>query len=140
MEYKNVLKSKYNIDKNNNQQNNDKMKITFVLAIMSTVQSAGIKTNVPTLDDSKADDISEILIYEVKSEIVTQSEDSITEEFPDWLVEFKQYIDGDDEIEFDLLNFLDSLEQTEVEDFFDLLVLMIDQELSVTEKNNLFSQ
>ena len=52
--------------------------------------------------------------------------------------ELKQYIDGENEIEFDLVNFLDNLEQNEVEDFFDLLVLMIDQELSVTEKNNLF--
>ena len=117
------------------------MKITFALAIITTtVQSAAIKTNDSTLDDSTIDNNPEILKNEVKSEIVAQSEDSITEEFPDWLVEFKQYIDGDDEIEFDLLNFLDSLEQTEVKDFFDLLVLMIDQALSVTEKNNLFSQ
>ena len=110
------------------------MKITFALAIMSIVQSAAINTKISTLDDSKADDIPENLTNEVKLEIVAQSEDSITEEIPDWLVEFKQYIDGDDEIEFDLVNFLDNLEQTEVEDFFDLLVLMIDQELTVTEK------
>ena len=117
------------------------MKITFALAIISmTVQSVAIKTNVPTLDDSTIDNVPEILENEVKSEIVAQSEDSITEDIPDWLVEFKQYIDGDDEIDFDLVNFLDNLEQTKVEDFFDLLVLMIDQELSVTEKNNLFSQ
>ena len=98
------------------------MKITFELAIMSTVQSAAIKTNIPTLDDSAIDNIPEILENEVKSEILAQSEDSITEEIPDWLVEFKQYccqyIDGDDEIEFDLVNFLDNLEQTKVEDFF----------------------
>ena len=107
---------------------------------MSTVQSAAIKTNIPTLDDSAIDNIPEILESEVKSEILAQSEDSITKEIPDWLIEFMQYINGDDEIEFDLVNFLDYLEQTEIEDFFDLLVLMIDQELSVTEKNNLFSQ
>ena len=117
------------------------MKITLALAIISiTVQSAAIKANVSTFADSTADDIPKNLINEVKSEIVAQSEDSITEGIPDWLIEFKQYIDGDDEIEFDLVNFLDNLEQPEVEDFFDLLVLMIDQELSVTEKNNLFSQ
>ena len=99
------------------------MKITFALPIIATtVQSAAIKTNVSTLDDSTVDDIPKNLIDEVKSENVAQSEDSITEEIPDWLVEFKQYIDGDDEIEFDLVNFLDNLEQTEVEDFFDLVL------------------
>ena len=117
------------------------MKITFALAIITTtVQSAAIKTNDSTLDDSTIDNIPEILKNEIKSEIVAQSEDSITEDIPDWLVEFKQYIDGEDEIDFDLVDFLDNLEQPEVEDFFDLLILMIDQELSVTEKNNLFSQ
>ena len=117
------------------------MKITLALAIVSiTVQSAAIRTNDSTMDDSTIDNIPEILDNEVKSEIVSQSEDSITEEIPDWLVEFKKYIDGDDEIDFDLVNFLDNLEQTEIEDFFDLLVLMIDQELTVTEKTNLFSQ
>ena len=114
------------------------MKITFALAIISSVQAAAIKTNISTLDDSTTDNITENLDNEIKLEIVLQSEDSITEEIPDWLIEFKQYIDGDDEIEFDLDNFLENLEQNEVEDFFDL-ALMINEELSVTEKNNLFS-
>ena len=117
------------------------MKITFALAIISiTVQSAAIKTNDSTLDNSTIDNIPEFLKNEIKSEIVAQSEDSITEDIPDWLVEFKQYIDGEDEIDFDLVDFLDNLEQPEVEDFFDFLVMMIDHELSVTEKNNLFLQ
>ena len=115
------------------------MKIIFALAIISTVQSAAIKTNVSTLDDSTSENIPENLENEIKLEIVAQSEDSITEEIPDWLIQFKEYIDGDDEIEFDLDNFLENLEQNEVEDFFDLLVLMIDEDLTVTEKNNLFS-
>jgi len=115
------------------------MKIIFALAIISTVQSAAIKTNVSTLDDSTIENIPENHENEIKSEIVVQSEDSITEEIPDWLIQFKEYIDGDDEIEFDLDNFLENLEQNEVEDFFDLLVLMIDEDLTVTEKNNLFS-
>ena len=114
------------------------MKITFALAIISSVQAAAIKTNISTLDDSTTDNITENLDNEIKLEIVPQSEDSITEDIPDWLIEFKQYIDGDDEIEFDLDNFLENLEQNEVEDFFDL-ALMINEELSVTEKNNLFS-
>ena len=114
------------------------MKITFALAIISTIQAAAIKTKVSTLDDSTIENIPENLDNEIKLEIVPQSEDSITEEIPDWLIEFKQYIDGDDEIEFDLDNFLENLEQNEVEDFFDL-ALMINEELSVTEKNNLFS-
>ena len=115
------------------------MKIIFALAIISTVQSAAIKTNVSTLDDSTSENIPENLENEIKLEIVAQSEDSITEEIPDWLIEFKQYIDGDDEIEFDLGNFLKNLEQNEVGDFFDLLVMLIDEELSVTETNYLFS-
>ena len=115
------------------------MKTIFTLAIISTVQAAAIKTNVSTLDDSTSENIPENLENEIKLEIVAQSEDSITEEIPDWLIQFKEYIDGDDEIEFDLDNFLENLEQNEVEDFFDLLVLMIDEDLTVTEKNNLFS-
>ena len=113
------------------------MKITFALAIISSVQAAAIKTNISTLDDSTTDNITENLDNEIKLEIVLQSEDSITEEIPDWLIEFKQYIDGDDEIEFDLDNFLEILEQNEVEDFFNLLVLLIDEELPVTEKKYL---
>ena len=67
------------------------MKITLALAIISiTVQSAAIKTNILTLDDSTADDIPENLINEDESEIVAQSEGS-TEEISDWLVEFKLY-------------------------------------------------
>ena len=109
------------------------MKIIFALAIISTVQSAAIKTY-----DSTIENFPKNLENEIKSEIVAQSEDSITEEIPDWLIEFKQYIDSDDEIEFDLDNFLKNLEHNEVDDFFDLLVLMIDEELSVTEKNTIF--
>ena len=86
------------------------MKIIFALAIISTVQSAAIKTNVSTLDDSTSENIPENLENEIKLEIVAQSEDSITEEIPDWLIQFKEYIDGDDEIEFDLDNFLKNLE------------------------------
>ena len=115
------------------------MKTIFALAIISTVQAAAIKTNVSTLDDSTSENIPENLENEIKLEIVAQSEDSITEEIPDWLIEFKQYIDSDDEIEFDLDNFLKNLEQNEVGDFFDLLVMLIDEELSVTETNYLFS-
>ena len=105
------------------------MKIIFALAIISTVQSAAIKTNVSSLDHSTIENVPKNLENEIKSEIIAQSEDSITEEIPDWLIEF----------EFDLDNFLENLEQNEVEDVFDLLVLMMDEELSVTEKNNLFS-
>ena len=109
------------------------MKITLAIAIISIVRSAAITS---ACDDSITNDITENL--ENESVINAQSEESITEDIPNWLIEFKQYIDGENEIEFDLVNFLDNLEQNEVEDFFDLLVLMIDQELSVTEKNNLF--
>ena len=98
-----------------------------------------LKLTFQPLDDSTIENIPENLDNEIKLEIVPQSEDSITEEIPDWLIEFKQYIDGDDEIEFDLDNFLENLEQNKVEDFFDLLVLIIYEELSATEKNSLFS-
>ena len=104
------------------------MKITFALAIISSVQSAAIKTNVSTLDDSTTENFPKNLENEVKSEIVAQSEDSIIEEVPDWLIEFKRYIDDDNEIEFDLDNFLKNLEHNEVEDFLDLLVLMLDED------------
>ena len=50
-----------------------------------------------------------------------------------WLIEFKEYIDSEDVFDFDLMAFLDKLMQNEVEDFFDLLVLMIDSELEVDE-------
>ena len=109
------------------------MKITIAIVMISTVQSAAIKT----IDDSASNDILEV---DLEAEVAAQSDDSFPEMIPDWLIEFKEYIDSEDDFDFDLMAFLDKLEQNEVEDFFDLLVLMIDQELTVTEKNNLFSQ
>ena len=52
---------------------------------------------------------------------------------PDWLIEFKEYIDSEEDFDFDLIAFLDKLKQNEVDDFFDLFVLMIDGELEVDE-------
>ena len=91
--------------------------------MISIVQSAAIKTS--TIDDSASNDILEI---GPEAEIAVQSEESFPEVVPDWFIEFKEYIDSEDEIDFDINAFLDKLEQNEVEDFFDLIVLLIDGE------------
>ena len=100
------------------------MKLTIAVTMISIVQSAAIKTS--TLDDSASNDILEI---DPEAEIAVQSEESFPEEVPDWFFEFKEYIDSEDEIDFDINAFLDKLEQNELEDFFDLIVLLIDGEL-----------
>ena len=102
------------------------MKITIAIVMISTIQSAAIKT----IDDSAGNDILEVGL---EAEVAAQSDDSFPEMIPDWLIEFKEYIDSDDDFDFDLMAFLDKLEQNEVEDFVNLLVLMIDSELEVDE-------
>ena len=105
------------------------MKITIAIVMISTVQSAAIKTS--TIDDSTSNDILEVGL---EAEVSTQSDDSLPEMIPDWLIEFKEYIDSEEDFDFDLMAFLDKLEQNEVEDFIDLLVLLIDDDfLDVNE-------
>lgn len=105
------------------------MKITIAIVMISTVQSAAIKT----IDDSAGNDILEVGL---EAEVAAQSDDSFPEMIPDWLIEFKEYIDSDDDFDFDLMAFLDKLEQNEVEDFFDLLVLMIELEVDEIDLSN----
>merc|ERR1719394_2088518 len=97
--------------------------------MISTVQSAAIKT----IDDSAGNDIFEVGL---EAEVAAQSDDSFPEIIPDWLIEFKEYIDSDDDFDFDVMAFLDKLEQNEVEDFFDLLVLMIELEVDEIDLSN----
>ena len=105
------------------------MKITIAIVMISTVQSAAIKT----IDDSARNDILEVGL---QAEVATQSDDSFPEMIPDWLIEFKEYIDSEEDFDFDLIAFLDKLEQNEVEDFFDLLVLMIELEVDEIDLSN----
>ena len=100
------------------------MKLTIAVTMISIVQSAAIKTL--TIADSESNDILEI---DPVPEVAVQSEESFPEVAPDWFIEFKEYIDSEDEIDFDIDGFLDKLEQNELEDFFDLIVLLIDGEL-----------
>ena len=100
------------------------MQITIAIVMISTVQSAAIKTS--TIDDSASNDILEVGL---EAEVSAQSDDSFPEMIPDWLIEFKEYIDSEEDFDFDLMAFLDKLEQNEVKDFFNLLVLLIDDEL-----------
>ena len=100
------------------------MKITIAIVMISTVQSAAIKAS--TIDDSASNDILEVGL---EAEVAAQSDDSFPEMIPDLLIEFKEYMDSEEDFDFDLMAFLDKLEQNEVDDFFDLLVLMIDNEL-----------
>ena len=105
------------------------MKITIAIVMISTVQSAAIKT----IDDSAGNDILEVGL---EAEVAAQSDDSFPEMIPDWLIEFKEYIDSEEDFDFDLMAFLDKLEQNEVEDFFDLLVLMIELEVDEIDLSN----
>ena len=100
------------------------MKFTIAVTMISMVQSAAIKTS--TFDDSASKHILEI---GPEAEVAVQSEASFPEVLPDWFIEFKEYIDSEDEIDFDLNTFLDKLEQNELEDFFDLVALLIEDEI-----------
>ena len=114
---------------NKSKESTTKMKISNVLALsfLATVQSAAIK---PTHDALATDDITANVLksQEMMDSPVLQSEKSIKENIPDWLMEFKQYIEDENEIDFDLNSFLDKLESNEADDFMDLLVFMIDLE------------
>ena len=105
------------------------MKISNILAIsfLATVQSAAIKSTndaLPT-DDITANDLES---NEIIESAVLQSEETSQTNNPDWLMEFKEYIEDENEIDFDLNSFLDKLEPNEADDFTDLLVFMIDLE------------
>ena len=106
------------------------MKIANVLAIscISAVQSAAIRaitSDTPTTNEVIAFESAESTVGSVV----------ITEELPQWFIEFKNYIDSE-ETDFDVISFTNKLEPNETEDFLDLLILMIDQEFSADEDTN----
>ena len=107
------------------------MKIANVLAIscISAVQSAAIRaitSDTPTTNEVIAFESAESTVGSVV----------ITEELPQWFIEFKNYIDSEEETDFDVISFTNKLEPNETEDFLDLLILMIDQEFSADEDTN----
>ena len=108
------------------------MKIAIVIALscMSAVQSAAINTT--TSDASTINGIN----FE-SAEFIVTSEVSVTpEQLPQWFIEFNDYIDSEEETDFDVISFINKLEANETEDFLDLLMLMIDQEFSVDKDTN----
>ena len=54
---------------------------------------------------------------------------SSNEEQADWMVEFNEYLNGDD-FTFDLDTFMAKMSDDEVEEFIDFFTLILDEELS----------
>ena len=107
------------------------MKISLALAIscFATVQAAAIQTTMNTLatNDVAGNNIESV---EIMDSAVLQSKDTSQQTIPDWLMEFKHYIEDENQIDFDLVSFLDKLEPNEVDDFMDLFVFMMDLEFA----------
>ena len=88
------------------------MKIAMALNFISIVQSAAIpSTTVPT------DDLNLDLISEKSEEILT------LDIIPDWLVEFKDFMDSD-ELDFNFESYLDKLDDEQTDELFYLIMLM----------------
>ena len=102
----------------------------ITLALLSAVQSVAIK--------SASQTASEIEL-EPSVDEVGQPEGQLEGELeempiPDWLNEFVDYLEAEEETDFDLDAFLEKRGVDEIEDFFYFLNLMIAEEMKETEK------
>ena len=84
---------------------------TITIAILSLVQSAAIQSS------------------------TTESLASISdqEQVPEWLIEFNEYLNND-VLDFDLDNFMENMFDDEIEDFFDVLDVMLTEELQLLDE------
>ena len=84
---------------------------TITIAILSLVQSAAIQSS------------------------TTESLASISdqEQIPEWLIEFNEYLNND-VLDFDLDNFMENMFDDEIEDFFDVLDVMLTEELKLLDE------
>ena len=89
------------------------MKISTVIAMLSTAQAAAITTQAA----------NKIVAEEpMTNEMVEEMDEKI--ELPNWLVTFNNYLELEDESEFDLDEFLDQLQDEEAQDLSLILYLM----------------
>ena len=84
---------------------------TITIAILSLVQSAAIQSS------------------------TTESLASISdqEQVPEWLIEFNEYLNND-VLDFDLDNFMENMFDDEIEDFFDVLDVMLTEEQKLLDE------
>ena len=96
------------------------MKIAIALTIISLVQSAAI----PSQPAVSADNVNLDVVSEKLNQIST------SDIIPDWLVEFKDFMDSD-ELDFNFESYLDKLDDEQTDELFYLIMLMAE-----ASKNN----
>ena len=90
------------------------MKFTIAIALLSTAKAAAIAT-------ANQIEVEKTL----SSEMQHNMENDVGQiKLPDWFVKFNNYMELEDESEFDLDGFLDHLQDDEVQDLSFLLYLM----------------
>ena len=95
------------------------MKFTIAIALLSTAKAAAI-TTANQIEVEKP----------LSSEMQQNMENEVGQiKLPDWFVKFNNYMELEDESEFDLDGFLDHLQDDEVQDLSFLLYLMEGDEL-----------
>ena len=88
------------------------MKIAVALTIISLVESAAIPSA-----DVPADNLNLDVVSEKPDQIST------SDIIPDWLVEFKDFMDSD-ELDFNFESYLDKLDDEQTDELFYLIMLM----------------
>ena len=84
---------------------------TITIAILSLVQSAAIQSS------------------------TTESLASISdqEQVPEWLIEFNEYLNND-VLDFDWDDFMENMSDDQIDDFFDVLDVMLTEELKLLDE------
>ena len=95
------------------------MKIAVALTFISLVESAAIPSA-----DVPADNLNLDVVSEKPDQIST------SDIIPDWLVEFKDFMDSD-ELDFNFESYLDKLDDEQTDELFYLIMLMAE-----ASKNN----
>ena len=88
------------------------MKIAVALTIISLVESAAIPSA-----DVPADNLDLDVVSEKPDQIST------SDIIPDWLVEFKDFMDSD-ELDFNFESYLDKVDDEQTDELFYLIMLM----------------
>ena len=88
------------------------MKIAVALTFISLVESAAIPSA-----DVPADNLNLDVVSEKPDQIST------SDIIPDWLVEFKDFMDSD-ELDFNFESYLDKLDDEQTDELFYLIMLM----------------
>jgi len=108
------------------------MQFTIAIALLSTAKAAAITTDNQIEAESPSSNQMPQLIEDRAEEI----------KLPDWFVEFNNYLELENESDFDLDGFLDQLQDDEVQDLSFLLYLMdgdesFDDDLEDSPEDNL---